>query len=100
MERINDYRLKGKDFAVLSYALCVVNEYIVEYLDLWESSLELDVWGQKIANHSHSMVEVADSCSNSIMSYHLVIGRPTSNEYSQYRFELSRFAISGLGMRE
>ena len=43
MERINDYRLKGKDFAVLSYALCVVNEYIVEYLDLWESSLELDV---------------------------------------------------------
>ena len=28
---------------VLSYALCVVNEYIVEYLDLWESSLELDV---------------------------------------------------------
>lgn len=52
------------------------------------------------SNHSHSMVEVADSCSNSIMSYHLVIGRPTSNEYSQYRFELSRFAISGLGMRE
>lgn len=51
-------------------------------------------------NYSHSMVEVADSCSNSIMSYHLVIGRPTSNEYSQYRFELSRFAISGLGMRE
>lgn len=50
--------------------------------------------------YSHSMVGVADSCSNSIMSYHLVTGCPASAEHSQYRFELTRFAISGLSVRE
>lgn len=50
--------------------------------------------------YSHSMVGVADSCSNSIMSYHLVIRCPASAEHSQYRFELTRFAIYGLSMRE
>lgn len=50
--------------------------------------------------YSHSMVGVADSCSSSIMSYHLVAGCPASAEHSQYRFELTRFAISGLNVRE
>ena len=52
------------------------------------------------ATYSHSMVGVVDSCPNRIMLYHLVIERPTSDEHSQYRFELTRFAIPDLGMRE
>ena len=53
-----------------------------------------------LAIYSHSMVGVGDSCSNSIMSYHLVTGCPASAEHFQYHFELSRFAISGLSVRE
>lgn len=53
-----------------------------------------------LAFYSLSMVAGAVNCSNRVMLYHLVIGRPTSAEHSQYRFELTRFAISGLSMRE
>lgn len=46
------------------------------------------------------MVAGADSCTISAVSYHLVTGRPNSAEHSQYRFELTHFAISGPSMRE
>lgn len=46
------------------------------------------------------MVGVMDYYPSRVMSYHLVTGRPTSAEHSQYRIELTRFAISGLSLRE